>query len=298
MCGNRSVRSKQHSIAGGPEDWFTDNLLSNQGYKGISFDFFVNWKLYELSPEIWIKRVVADKYQPWPEYHTEAIQQALASCDGTSTLETLAQFFLRYRLTLYYQLFKESVDWRRHPSPIVTVTIENTGSISLVEETPLPTLKSRIQLLSGGPVAIGSKGLIYGTTTLECYLSRTDAAWPGDVDMIIVDGSGGAVAILEFKKHTLNSPIEEQALSNYYPSPDGRKYDRMAVLRDHLSPDVPIVILYYPTQTQIHSLKLELIAGKRGKLGALQSRLVPLPTKHDTKAHQQLFETILKMVNR
>ncbi|EFN4632578.1 hypothetical protein FQH96_20265 [Escherichia coli] len=32
-----------------------------------------------------------------------------------------------------------------------------------------------------------SKELFYGTSLLECYLSKTDTPYPGDVDTIILD---------------------------------------------------------------------------------------------------------------
>lgn len=296
-CDNRSVLVKQNPKAGAPEDWFTESLLSQQGYVGISFDFFVNWRNYGLTREIWIKRVVSSRYQPWPEHDVIAVQRAIEKCDGTAIFTELAQFTLRYGLTLRYQLFKESPDWARQPAPIVTATIDHTGRIAAVTGTPLSELMRQIQLLSGGPVNVGAKGLIYGTTTLECYLSHTKAAWPGDVDLIVTDEAGNALVILEFKKHTLDQPIEDQVLANYYPSPDGRKYDRLAILRDYLSPNLPIVVVYYPTRPNARRLKLELVEGRRGALRSARTQLVDLPDKHDTAAHLRILETIMNMVN-
>ena len=53
------------------------------------------------------------------------------------------------------------------------------------------------------------------------------------------------LAILEFKKHSSNQKypnLEDQTLSNYYPTPDGRKYDRLSLLGKQLRNSVDTVV--------------------------------------------------------
>ncbi len=142
-------------------------------------------------------------------------------------------------------------------------------SAGAFEVISLDNVKDSIRALSGGPVTIGTKGLIYGTSALECYLSQSDALWPGDVDSVLWSHTtNSAVALLEFKKHTLTTPISSQELSSYYPNPDGRKYNRLAVLRDHLSANLPLFVIYYPTNTMHDTIKIERVVGPYGGLRA------------------------------
>lgn len=97
-------------------------------------------------------------------------------------------------------------------------------------------------------------------------MSRTDAAWPGDADLIILDKDLNPVALLEYKKHTLDTPIKDQQLSNYYPYPDKRKYDRLAILRNFLGNNTPFINIYYPTNPVFKSIKFEKISGGIGGL--------------------------------
>ena len=134
------------------------------------------------------------------------------------------------------------------------------------EEITIIKFKKRIRELSRGPVPIGEKGLYWGTSRLECFLSKTDSAYPGDVDFVLLDRNRDVSGIIEFKKHTKSEPISEQKLGNYYPSPDGRKYDRLAILRDYFDVSIPLLCLYYPTRTSFSEGRLELLAGTNGDL--------------------------------
>ena len=127
---------------------------------------------------------------------------------------------------------------------IVSVAFNNKGEVYQVTEKNISDLKKDIKLLSGGSISIGNKGLVYSTSTLEGYLSQTDAAWPGDADLIVLDKALNPVALLEYKKHTLDTPMRDQKLSNYYPSKDRRKYDRLAILRSFLGEDTPFINIY------------------------------------------------------
>ena len=97
-------------------------------------------------------------------------------------------------------------------------------------------------------------------------LSHTDAVWPGDADLIILDKSTSPVALIEYKKHTLDTPINNQKLLNYYPSRDKRKYDRLEILRSFLGSGTQFINLYYPTNPMHKVMKFEKIIGNIGSL--------------------------------
>lgn len=193
------------------------------------------------------------------------LQQKIYDCDGIEYVKVLSRFASKYNVILKYQLFKESNNWNDDMT-IISVVFNNNGEVSHAINKRISDLKGDIKLLSGGPISIGKKGLIYSTSTLEGYLSRTDAAWPGDADLVILDKALKPVALLEYKKHTLDTPIKDQQLSNYYPYPDKRKYERLAILRNFLGIDTPFINIYYPTNPVFQSIKFEKISGTIGDL--------------------------------
>lgn len=121
-----------------------------------------------------------------------------------------------------------------------------------IRELELGNLKGVIQQRSGGSIPIGKKGLIYGTSAVECALSKTDAAFPGDADAVIFDSRKMVRYVVEFKKHNLPESIGSHLISRYYPNPDGRKYKRLSALVSYYrtyNSDVQLIIFYYSTKT-------------------------------------------------
>ncbi|MCZ8022153.1 MAG: hypothetical protein ACK5FG_09425 [Chryseotalea sp.] len=284
-CNDRNSLPASHPTSGSPEDWFSNENLAAHGLHGISFDFFVNWDVnpITLTPVVWIKRVLGSMYT-----YTQVIQNigdVLTTEFGVSYLNTLKSFSNAYNLEVQFIVFRDDLDWSINTSEILLVNMLQGESCDLIFTHSLVSIesfKTSIRANSGGPVRIGPKGLIYGTSNLECYLSGTDSLYPGDVDMVILDFENRPVCILEFKKHTLGSTIENQRLSNYYPNSDRRKYDRLAVLRDLIG-DIPIFIFYYPTRTEIARGKCELIGGVTGNLSARGCWYFDLPI-NDSKS--------------
>lgn len=281
-CGNRSELPKSHPESGCPEHWFSETWLNEHALTGITFDFFVDWSStpFSLSPEIWIKRIVS----PAVNYEDviENIEEILIKEFGVQQLKTLNNFGVKNNLKIQFILFKDAMDWTDNAQDILVAELVSTGDAFTFNPTiiTLENLKTSIQKHSGGPVKIGSKGLFYSTSNLECHLSRTDSLYPGDVDLIILDKEGDPVCILEFKKHTLDTSISDQKLSNYYPKPDGRKYNRLAILKEYLSKkngDIPIFIVYYPTKASFREGRLELLKGEAGNLFTRAASNFPLP---------------------
>lgn len=265
LTTDRSKRAARHPFSGAPEEWFDNVILKQYSLFGISFDFFVNWRLNTISNEFWVKRIVKTDYTPWPITNKEILQQAIYDCDGEEYVKILSRFAAKYHVTLKYFLFKESNCWNTNME-IVSVCFDHNGEISLVNHIKVSHLMANIKRLSGGPIIIGKKGLFYSTSTLEGYLSHTDAVWPGDADLIILDKSTSPVALIEYKKHTLDTPINNQKLLNYYPSRDKRKYDRLEILRSFLGSGTQFINLYYPTNPMHKVMKFEKIIGNIGSL--------------------------------
>ncbi|WP_145039028.1 hypothetical protein [Paenibacillus sp. Y412MC10] len=292
---DRTVKAKNHATSGEPELWFSNETLSGSGLFGFSFNFFIDWSSYEVSKEVWITRI-ATSGTDLEDLSIESILAKIVECDGEEHLRRSAKFFSNKGLTYKYIIFQDSNDWGGNPSPIVEATIDEDGNVSQVQRISLIDLMGSIKRLSGGPVSVGRKGLNYSTSSLEGYLSKTDSLYPGDLDQLLLNEDGEAVAVLEYKKHTLDNAIQRQTLSNYYPTPDARKYDRIAMLRDHIDPELPIIIVYYPTKSHISSLKLELIDGSRGSLKSVKTNIVPLPTKDSIQTYQTVLNAILTMI--
>ena len=300
-CDNRKVLAKSHPFSGEPEDWLADTYLELYSLVGLTFDFFVNWATGSINNQLWIKRVVERTFNLWPITSSHDISNAIYQCDGEEKVRNLCRFAERYGMTCHYFLFKESDDLQRPLSPLIEVRFDGSGSVvDLQEMVKLSDLMNNIQRLSGGPVSVGDKRLFWGLTSLECILSKTDAAWPGDADLVLVDSNFTPIAIIEFKKHTRYTPIPNQKLSNYYPGPDSRKYDRLALLRDHLTAgakSLPIIVVYYPTKQSIRQVKLEYVKGATRSLKATHSALVPLPIASDENSCRDFVVSLLEMIN-
>ena len=300
FCNNREKLAESHLYSGEPEEWLADTYLKPHNLVGLTFDFFLNWRTRSITNRLWIKRIVEPSFTLWPVLSHD-ISNAIYQCDGEEKVKQLCGFADRYGMSCHYFLFKESRDWKNSPAPIVAVSFGGDGLVTDVREVELSILMHRIQVHAGGPVLVGAKRLTLGSSTLECYLSNTDAAWPADADLVLVDSNFAPHAIIEFKKHTHRSRFRfaDQKLSNYYPRPDGRKYDRLAIFRNYLSgnaPPLPIIVVYFPTPTSIDQVKLERVEGADRRLEATKSEFVPLPKVSDEQSCRDFVASLLGMI--
>jgi len=222
---------------------------------------------------------------------------------GKDYLCRLGRFATGYDMQVQFIVFHDELDWANDRSELIIVSLSfKEGHYSFSpQKYSLSEFKELIKSHSGGPVSIGSKGLIYGTSRLECSLSKTDSLYPGDADLLLLNEDNKAVCILEFKKHTLSSPISEQCFTNYYPRPDGRKYKRLALLRDYLASKsnsrILFFVLYYPTQTYIEQQwKLEIIEGNAFSLRATDSFTFELPADKSDNEYKKVIEKISQVI--
>lgn len=297
LCTDRSKTPKKNTTIGEPLEWLTHNVLNSFGCSQLSFDFFVNWNNFICQDRIWIKRILAPNIDihDFSKNTSDFITQK--ALDINDNLMLINLFSIKYNFSPSYMIFKDNVVWETNPEPILRGAITAKG----IEDLKLYTIndiKRAIHQNSGGPVKIGKKGLLYGTSSLECYLSFTDAAWPGDVDILLWDNFNNKVSvIIELKKHNLETPISDQQLSNYYPSFDKRKYDRLAILRDRLGSNIPIIVLYYPTNIAQTNIKLELINGLPGKLYSASYTLIDISKLNQEEIGTKIMKSIMDVLS-
>jgi hypothetical protein len=256
-CFNRTEKSRTNDKYGSPDDWFSNQHLMNHNLKSVSFDFFVNWgfKNPEITKTAWIKKILNKNYSIYSIINN--IKDILIEELTEDYISLLQNFSLKNNINIEILIFNDENDWGDKNSKLLLVNIVDFEC----QIVNIETFKMIIRDYSGGPVKIGSKGLKYGTSNLECHLSTTNSLYPGDVDLLIIDNEYNVKCILEFKKHTLDTGINEQKLSNYYPSLDSRKYHRLVILRNYFNPSIPLIVIYYPTSNLINMGKMELLKG-------------------------------------
>ncbi len=301
-CSDRQSAPKSHPASGSPEDWYRNELLEENNLFGVSFDFFVNWSAdpISLTPVIWIKRIlnIGNTY----EQVVEGLNDVLINEFGSGYLNRLLDFCTKHNLTVQFIIFRDDYDWKDEASTLLMIDASVDAQTNVQFHSQIVSITDFRQIIqehSGGPIQIGVKGLIYGTSQLECSLSKTDSLYPGDADLVLLNTDNLPVAIVEYKKHTLTTSIDKQKLSNYYPHPDGRKYDRLAILRDYLSgqnPKLPIVVIYYPTGDDFTEGSMELVSGNIGKLNSMAVSKFLLPTDNFKEQEIQIIKKTLKAI--
>jgi hypothetical protein len=82
-------------------------------------------------------------------------------------------------------------------------------------------------------------------------LSKTSNIYPGDCDALVFY-KGEPRFILEFKKHTLDQPIENFTVDRYFKNQDQLKYLSLQTLslglRSSVESEIPILIYYFATK--------------------------------------------------
>lgn len=280
-CNDRSRRARKPASGLGPEEWFSHDLLAGHGYKVTDCDFFVEWNDQPvLNRNVWKMALIRSPYDL--DNVRPNIDKEVRKWYGDKRLADDLHFYQRMDLDFHLLIFVDDQNWDENaPLLLVKPRFHQLKWRFTHTKISLDDLKSLIRQYSGGSVHVGRKGLNFAHSRLECALSKTDSAYPGDVDALLLDGDNLPVAILEYKKHNLESPIDRQRLARYYPRPDKRKYDRIAVLRDHLESQsgchLPIFNIYYPTKSSIQQGKVELVTGRAGALKASGHTYFNLP---------------------
>ena len=267
-CENRTQLARTNPVYGEPDQWMTSAHLAPLDLSAVSFDFFVDWGVtpHAVGSELWVKRIAQGPVEALRA--GDVLQGALACGDDLVALEAFAT---RYGFNPRYMIFQDGIRWNTDPEQLLVASLAD-GAFPRLAYRGLDQIMAAIRQLSGGPVRIGEKGLIYGTSSLECHLSRTDALWPGDADCVIWSGADNrAMALLEFKKHNMASPLEQENIQKYMRV-DQRKWQRLGLLRDRI--EAPLYCVYYSTDPGESCVKVEHLEGPFHGLRAGCSQMV------------------------
>lgn len=293
-CSNRSILAKVNPLSGEPEEWFDPQVMALNNLFTLSFDFFVNWNNNQIPNEVWLKKIV-DRNAIWPVTNSQTLLQWINNLESAFRINNLNNFCNVNNFISEYLLFKEQTTdyWHHNPDEIVkfNLSTHNTRIMNPNE------IQNDIYNLRGSRPPIGPGGLFYGTSSLECYLSNKPDFWPGDVDDLIVDSNNIPRAIIEYKKHNKNTPIQDQTITNYR-NRDRKKYESLGLLRDRLSGSDPVKIfmVFYSTNPNINQIKIEEIEGTYNNLLPVKSWYLPLPIKNDQNSLNNYCQSIINLL--
>ena len=240
-----------------PINWLLPSLP--EGWSVCSFHYFVDWTTDPLKvagPLLMTCLLEFDAGENPDTVDDQDVLDAFHLSGYAPQYEQLLGVCANYGKEARVVLLPEcGVNRINNMTPVWTVAHREPASLEIATYT-LVKLKKSIQKHSGGPVPIGRKGLTLGTSDVECFLSRTDAAYPGDADAVVIDENGLVRYVIEFKKHNMTAPIGENLSQRYYPAQDGRKYQRLDALVSYFNSvrhtGSSLGILYYSTtQPQI-----------------------------------------------
>lgn len=252
----------RNSVSRGPDpsDWIAPSLPV--GWRLLSFHFFVDWNHSppRLADRVWLTRQV--RFEHKSEMAKELKSHLLGLFDQSEAwrcFEDLERVCSNYRHDLSAILLPDiPVSVITEQTPVWVIRRAKNTDLEIGKYS-VSNLKAAIQRHSGGPVNVGMKGLTYGTSAVECFLSGSDAAFPGDADGVVVDDQNQVRCVIEYKKHTIRDALDKHLINKYYPRPDGRKYKRLEALRSHYERvnqfSTPLVMLYFSTREPVIRLQ-------------------------------------------
>ena len=228
----------------------------------------------------------------------EEILQAFTRSQEHIYFENLGRIASIYKKRLVAVLLPECPTHQiKNNTPCWVISTNENGKLRTKTLT-VTDLRTAIRNNRGGPAGMGTKGLTYGTSAVECFLSKTEDIFPGDVDSIVTDEDNHIRFVIEFKKHTIPDPIAVHLADRYYGSRDKRKYQALNALVTEINSanmvNVPLVILYYRTKNP-YGIRLQ----KVGKLTPLA-----METNYDSgdistqeMTDQEIAQTIARKLN-
>lgn len=298
LCTDRSKLAKENPLLAGPDVWMPYVIAETDDLFSVSFDYFINWKTLQLDRDFWLKCPInLGKIPNLEELGDNEITNLLRRHER---FKSLVKFSGANQAGASAVIFDDAQPWSQDSSTIIIASWPKdpiSGRGLTINRCNVPQLKEIIKFKSGGPISIGDKKLFYGTSRLECHLSKTDALWPGDADLLICDRSSmRPIAIIEYKKHTESSKktFKDQCIGNYYPYPDGRKYDRLELLAKQISRNPPIKFftLYYSTIQSELDVKLEEVVGTYGNLKSGSHYTFNISPQHPEDGYKNVLTKI------
>ena len=254
-----------------PNRWVEAGLP--KGWTVYSFQFFVRWndRPYTIGDNFLMSRLIdLGPGETLDSVSDEDVMAAFTASGNVQHFANLEAVCARYDKRIASVLLPEiPVNNIVERTPIWSVLRSDAGELQIRRST-LDGLKRAFRRDRGGARSqLGRKGLPFGTSAVECALSRTEDIFPGDADAIIVDQLGDIRHVIEYKKHTRLEPLHKHLASRYYPKPDRRKYQSLDGLVSNLRTfdlgGVPLTILYFSTKLSEPLIRLQSIGPLRGE---------------------------------
>jgi len=282
LATDRARVARNNPVFGGPEDWFRAESLREANAEGVTFDFFVNWRTRGVDDRLWIKRVAIRS--PGSGIVTAGLDDVRRALEPWSDeIRAAHRFAVDYGFDDRWVVIPEWWDWTTSFGKVLFAQVSD-GLVSAVRAVDFGLLCEEIHVRTGEYFR-PSKGLTFSTSKLEAALSRTATPWPGDADLVVFDAdSQKALGVIEYKKHTLATPIRP-TFADYYPGVDSRRWDRLALLAQRLQ--APLYCLYFSVKGEESTTLLQRISGPARSLRAEKALEFPAPLASDLDAQKE-----------
>lgn len=194
------------------------------------------------------------------------VSAAIIEVEGRNLIESNVRFLSSKDIELEYIIFKDNLDWTTHNGLIYKIKFYLQNDIIMYQVRSFSRDGFRKYLFElQGESMVMNKKLLYSNTELEGYLSDlcyrnnpqpNTAIFPGDIDLLIYDELR-SLYVLEFKKHNIKGPIEEQSFLKYIYN-DRKKYMGIASVAIEFGHDFFYNIIY-STNQDLNKIKIEKI---------------------------------------
>lgn len=289
---NRAVTAKTRSDSGPPEEWFDGELLAAHRLGATSFDFFVDWRTWRLSRPVLAKlSATRTEGEGVVGADVSAVRSALAG--HTDRGQVLFRMASNHDLDPVWVVVPDWCNWGASSGEILWCPVGSDGLPQSVKRMGVQAIREMIAEHTGERFK-PQKGLYWSTTGLEGYLSGTDTPWPGDADLVLVAHETGLpTAIVEFRKQTQDRELTSRFL-DYYPGPDSRRWDRLAVLARHFDPPPVLLAVHYSVVESEMGVLVVRMGGDPGSLVEVSEDRFQVPTNRSEQA--AFTEAILRMI--
>ena len=120
-CDNRACLAKTNIMSGSPEAWLSNDILSKSNTFGLTFDFFVDWAINQISPYVWIKRILLPNYT-YDEFIGK-LDFEMEKEFGKDYLCRLGRFATVYDMQIQFIVFHDDLDWSNDRNELLIVSL-------------------------------------------------------------------------------------------------------------------------------------------------------------------------------
>ncbi|MFB0497310.1 hypothetical protein ABID99_003547 [Mucilaginibacter sp. OAE612] len=232
--GNRICQGKQtrFPITGyNPVLWLK---TENENYSVISIDGFIVNNQNTVNGIF--KKLEYTEETPGEDISLNDIR-TLVSGNELALIKQLADVLqCRFYIFIWPENYPEGYDKDQALIHSITLTLEDGElKFNTHRKVNLDTLEKGIRTMRGFTFR-HVKNLNSASSNLECYLANhTTNPWPGDIDAMIYNlGTGRFEAIIEFKTHNMDAPVQNEWIGKYGDE-DWRRFNVLFDLIDNFN---------------------------------------------------------------